>query len=298
MAERRNCARVARLFERLQHICACAPEVFDGLFQGHKLGVQNFKLSVCQPHKFAVLRGRSFGFVDQKPLSDLFQTEAPATSAQNERHADNLARLALAEGRLELAERCWRVCLDDELDPKTLVQLGSVVAARGELKEATRLLELATELAPESAKAWTQLGVVRFSRHDFGSATDALRRALALHPASRSARRHLYLACLARGDQPAAEQELRVLCALHPEDPSSAIDLAIVELDRGDAAAAAARLQTVADAEPDNRRAVFYLALAKREAGEEAKAVTLLKTLLEGSDRYAGRAAEALAAAA
>lgn len=143
-------------------------------------------------------------------------------------------RLAQAANRLECSEAVLR--RSDALTEATterLVQLGTVVAARGRLAEAAKILQAGCEADPFDAGAWRQLGAVCFVRQDYGAATEALETAPRIAPVNAEALRHLYLTQLARGRRVEAKATLNRLLEAKPDDPGPCTDLALLRLGQG-----------------------------------------------------------------
>ena len=124
-----------------------------------------------------------------------------------------MGRALLALDRPEEAELAWASAVaaqPDDVD--LLVSLAAALGAQGRLSEALRVLQRATRVSPNSARAWTQLGVVAMANQDYGTSGEALLNALDLDPTNAEARFHLAMLHLLVGADEEAEEILVTLC--------------------------------------------------------------------------------------
>lgn len=107
---------------------------------------------------------------------------------------DALGRVFLLQGRLAEAEQAWSAAVAAAPhDADLMISWAAALAALDRAGEALRVLQRATDVAPESVRAWTQLGAVALVRQDQGAAGDALLQALDLDPSCMEARFYLAL---------------------------------------------------------------------------------------------------------
>jgi tetratricopeptide (TPR) repeat protein len=98
--------------------------------------------------------------------------------------ADSFERAVELEGedRLEDAARAYEQALEQEASAETAFNLGNVLYALGQVREARRRLQQAAELDPEYAEAWNNLASVCAELEIWEEAVHAAERALALAP--------------------------------------------------------------------------------------------------------------------
>ena len=160
-------------------------------------------------------------------------------SEGNHGQAIALLRHALEQNEMEDAERyelllhlglaltpsdpiesvsCYRQALAIPLDPRISLGARLNLAARlmeqGELDEAIRLTQMATQRAPEVALGWYNLGLMQRRRGEIAAALDAYSRALALDPNNASCHQNRAVALLLGGDIDGARSAFRTAIAL------------------------------------------------------------------------------------
>ena len=160
-------------------------------------------------------------------------------SEGNHAQAIALLRRALEQNTMEDAERyelllhlglaltpsdpvgsvsCYRQALAIPLDPRISLGARLNLAARlmeqGELDEAIRLTQTATQRAPEVALGWYNLGLMQRRRGEIAAALDAYSRALALDPNNASCHQNRAVALLLGGDIDGARSAFRTAIAL------------------------------------------------------------------------------------
>ena len=160
-------------------------------------------------------------------------------SEGNHAQAIALLRRALEQNAMEDAERyelllhlglaltpsdpvgsvsCYRQALAIPLDPRISLGARLNLAARlmeqGELDEAIRLTQTATQRAPEVALGWYNLGLMQRRRGEIAAALDAYSRALALDPNNASCHQNRAVALLLGGDIDGARSAFRTAIAL------------------------------------------------------------------------------------
>ena len=113
---------------------------------------------------------------------------------------------------------CYRQALAIPLDPRISLGARLNLAARlmeqGELDEAIRLTQTATQRAPEVALGWDNLGLLHRRRGEIAAAMDAYSRALALDPNNASCHQNRAVALLLGGDIDGARSAFRTAIAL------------------------------------------------------------------------------------
>ena len=113
---------------------------------------------------------------------------------------------------------CYRQALAIPLDPRISLGARLNLAARlmeqGELDEAIRLTQTATQRAPEVALGWYNLGLMQRRRGEIAAALDAYSRALALDPNNASCHQNRAVALLLGGDIDGARSAFRTAIAL------------------------------------------------------------------------------------
>ena len=160
-------------------------------------------------------------------------------SEGNHAQAIALLRRALEQNTMEDAERyelllhlglaltpsdpvgsvsCYRQALAIPLDPRISLGARLNLAARlmeqGELDEAIRLTQTATQRAPEVALGWYNLGLMQRRRGEIAAALDAYSQALALDPNNASCHQNRAVALLLGGDIEGARSAFRTAIAL------------------------------------------------------------------------------------
>jgi len=160
-------------------------------------------------------------------------------SEGNHGQAIALLRRALEQNEMEDAERyelllhlglaltpsdpiesvsCYRQALAIPLDPRISLGARLNLAARlmeqGELDEAIRLTQTATQRAPEVALGWYNLGLMQRRRGEIAAALDAYSQALALDPNNASCHQNRAVALLLGGDIEGARSAFRTAIAL------------------------------------------------------------------------------------
>ncbi|MEB3247631.1 MAG: glycosyltransferase [Synechococcus sp.] len=113
---------------------------------------------------------------------------------------------------------CYRQALAIPLDPRISLGARLNLAARlmeqGELDEAIRLTQTATQRAPEVALGWYNLGLMQRRRGEIAAALDAYSQALALDPNNASCHQNRAVALLLGGDIDGARSAFRTAIAL------------------------------------------------------------------------------------
>jgi tetratricopeptide (TPR) repeat protein len=103
-------------------------------------------------------------------------------------------------------------------DENILVATGVTHAELGQNTQAIHFFELATQMNPGSAEAWSNLGLARLETGQMGEAREALEKALALDPARIDALRSASRLYWQMEDFPAALKVLKRLQELEPDN--------------------------------------------------------------------------------
>lgn len=186
-----------------------------------------------------------------------------------------LSRLYQADGRLQDAQNTVEEGLEIlGPDPSLLYQLGVVLAAKRDFKEAIRTLKkVPEEEAPPGY--WETVGRILATTGDFSAAEDAYRKLLQRRPGSVPVLRALAGLALKRGDKQAGWDYIAAARGEAPNSPEVLYDFAQVSLANYllSEAISAARLLLLL--EPDNLDALFILgrSLLSGNLGEAAQSV-------------------------
>lgn len=151
----------------------------------------------------------------------------------------------------------------------------------GDNDRAIRRFQLAVELDPERAEAFTGLTTLYYNRQEFAQAAEAARRLLELDPGNQHGLKVRYLALDALNDPeaPAAFQ------AYQQGNPTSAVEELVDRADelfrRGAAGEAKKLAQQILDTDANHVRGNFLMAMCLLNGGETAKAKTYFQKVVE-----------------
>lgn len=134
--------------------------------------------------------------------------------------------------------------------PRALIK-GEKLMARGDFVDAIRQFQVATDLLPNSARAWNHLGLALHSANEPARAVRAYGRALSLDRNLAIVHYNLGRLHLERNESEAAVRELTTYTALQPRDADGWLQLGVAQMRQRDAAGASASLQRALGIDPD-----------------------------------------------
>lgn len=188
-----------------------------------------------------------------------------------------------------------------KLDPNNsiaLINLGLVVASRGEYPEALALYDRAAAVMPDQVELLLNRGVALARTGQYDAALHDLSAAVAADPGKADVHHGLGIALAGAGDYANAIAEFRLALELAPGSVDARIELAIALARKGDLDAAVPELLTVLRAEPDSlpangNLAKIYLLQGRLDAAEHH----FLRVLRSAPDEARAQAALAEIAA-
>jgi serine/threonine-protein kinase len=161
------------------------------------------------------------------------------------------------------------------------LNLGIILANRGDMTAAEAALRKAVELAPNSSTAHHNLGRVLHWLGDEAAAEAALRRAIAIDPAFAEAYHHLGMVLHRQGDLADAAAALRRAIDLQPTSAESHFNLGNVLLAQRKPAEAEAAFRAALALKPDLPKAHFSLGNALLAQGKLAAAEAAFRRAVE-----------------
>jgi tetratricopeptide (TPR) repeat protein len=157
------------------------------------------------------------------------------------------------DGRLDEAENGYRQLLSENPDDAEVLHLlGILRGQRGDLSEAMRLVQRASELDPYNATSQHTLGEMYLSEGRLDEAQRAYDQARQLNPNLAAAHGGLGQVALLRGDVDAAENHFRVALRADENDVQALTGLGNVAQLRGDSQRALQLLTQAAELAPDD----------------------------------------------
>jgi serine/threonine-protein kinase len=180
-------------------------------------------------HCYLVLQ--VYGVLSRDDASRLALEAAKRAVLLDDSLADGHVRLANVLFELELdwsgAEKEYqRAIASNASDPAARASYARFLAAKGELQEARRQVEIAQESAPLSADALGALGNVLYYNRDFDKAEAAFKRSLEFAPQSAAKYTGLGRVLSAKGDCPGAIRALEQAVRLTQAAPAAQAELA------------------------------------------------------------------------
>jgi Flp pilus assembly protein TadD/TolB-like protein len=151
-----------------------------------------------------------------------------------------IGRAAEAAGDNALAESSLRRAVALQPGFASFNQLGAFYVDQGRWQESTDAFQRATQLWPDSPRAWGNLGAAAVGRCDFNRAVEAFRKALELEPKDPTASANLGLTQLWMGKYSDAVITLERAAAASPNDFRIWLNVADARRGAGDSAGAAA----------------------------------------------------------
>ena len=184
-------------------------------------------------------------------------------------------------GRLDEAAAAYRELLSREPGNVDGLRLYAVLQRqRGELAEATRLLETARTVAPQRGDLVLELAGVRFLEQDYAGAAAQAQAALVLDPNLGGAHSLLGQLDLMHGRLAEAETRFRTALRADENDPTALTGLGHVFLEREDGESALRYLTRAAELNPHEGLIQFALGRAFRAHGNAAFAEQALGNAL------------------
>lgn len=188
--------------------------------------------------------------------------EALRLAPERTEAAYTLATSYAGRGLADEAEAVLDEHAAEEATPQAMLARGAVHKARGELREAARLLDQAIARNPGLPMAYELSGRVRVAMGQLPEAVAAYERELAIDPHNANALAVLGWLYVKANRHNEAAPLLELAVEARPDDAGLLFLLAQVDDARADYAAAAAKLEKVVDARPDDRAAHVLLARA------------------------------------
>jgi Flp pilus assembly protein TadD/TolB-like protein len=190
-----------------------------------------------------------------------------------------IGRAAEAAGDNALAESSLRRAVTLQPGFASFNQLGAFYADQGRWQESTDAFQRATQLWPDSPRAWGNLGGAAVGRCDFGRALEAFRKALELEPKDSVAASNLGVTQLWMGQFKDSVTSLERAASASPNDFRIWVNVADARRGAGDAAGAVAayekcislaREQLRLNPEDSEAHAAVATGLAKTGKAEQA----------------------------
>lgn len=192
-----------------------------------------------------------------------------------------LARLELAAGQLQPAERQLRYAAERFGSVQAMLQLARIAASRKDMTAASRLLRSALDIAPNSEDVLSTQAQVSLAAHSPVPAIRALEPLTRMCPDVAQYHYLLGVAWMQVGDMPSAIESLQEAERLEPSKPLTLIGLGLAFNNRKLHAEARSALLRALELEPDNLEAIAALAEAHAGLGELEQAEAQAQRVLD-----------------
>lgn len=203
-------------------------------------------------------------------------------------HYNHLAVAAFLNQRLDEAHTAIDIALELAPDSASFLNnRATVLAARGENSAAIAEVSYAIAMSPDVPLYRYQLGRLLLSSGELDAAAVSLRAALSLRPRYGLARRDLGWTLLLSGDPEAAEKELTRAVRDDPKTPEAHLYLALFWLARGDTAKASSHVDRGLRLDADSAALHAARHLAGGDGPFDAQAAARLREVLNSLPKTA-----------
>lgn len=207
-------------------------------------------------------------------------THAIEFNGENAAYHNSLGTVLLALGRLEDAERSFRLALDlNPAYPEAYNNLGNALQDMGRHEEAVANYENAVQLSPHYAEAYCNCGRALQVLGQRKEAIEAFQRALDLKPGYVKARRSLGEVQWELGDMDEARASFERALELDPEDEDTCVALAIFFERSSKLEEGLAMAERALGIKPGDLQAHIVAAKCERRLGRAQAALSRLEAL-------------------